>query len=1017
MDKNKQSSLRTYISRSYIALLIVFITMSISIAMFLVALLAFSGVLKVVFEIVFGALLILSFVAIFVLFIYFSEKQYHLFYDTLYKGSLKNLEALKERKLEVDQIPDTSIKEFQEINAIFGEINNQYKGKIITSTEGDVQNIPLEYEDEERNLITFKSLVNNIVNLIIATKSFRNALVEIHYDLDGGQLEENDASRILNEIKKGLKYQNLLFARNKRNNGFIVYVPVFDSVSQIEEELESLFRHVSIVKRTSEGRQIIAPRMALVIYPYSAPENMISDLNIAKRSEKPINIFLPNKENNANNSLLYENMNANQLAKISERLDLLDIDNIDGEKEIERALNDLCNYFSFSNVGYANLNKVKKQYICEYSYSPNDKHLVLVNKPISNKFIEKLLAVKDNDQSYYFSNRQHLNDSLGAFIDSHDVKSGLFYVVMKEGEAVSIIYYLNNDKDLEFDSSIKQGLINISNKIGNYIKSIEEHHLALINAKRFQEVLKLNNEMIYSINPDDYSLFFMSAALQSICPNAKLGEPCYKMLYGKEEPCKECPLKTKKHMVEILKRRKFETSVVLHNSEDKAEHLYLKPMEKNKSTSDLFSPDFLINSYYSFCSYLEDEFALEHEGEALFLSVDNVAQLVKSFGNDGYIKVIRNFFDKLKEEIDMNLNTYLYKNDNFVLLFPVSTREEVISLVESIFNISKSIKVGSKPAEINISYYDFKYPNSHKEYKNWINYSERVMTGLRRGKKTDIVYFNEDKYSRSASREAFMLNNVLEAFKKKKYFMEYQPIVGNRDRSIHGVELLLRLNDPFTNEPISIGEAISIVTRNNRLDLVSSAVEDCLEKMFEISDLPFFKSMGLDHLSINVDYATLSDQSFVDSFIALTKKHEIPKEFICFEVPESDILNHYDEFRNLNIDNEVLVCDQYRGELLRLDQLKDIGFKEVKISRDTILNIINDDVALTRAMDIWKEACSMGMQVTFVGVERRQQADLLHDDVLDSGFQGRFFYSPMSEDKFFKTLRENSIKEIADLDA
>lgn len=1016
MKKNKSTSFRKYVSRQYFILLAIFVVAMLSLCLFFFAFFMLEGTLQFVLQIVGEVLFVLSLLAILLLFVFYTEKTYRLFYDTLYKNSLKNLEAIKERQLQIDEIKDESIEEFQVVNDLFYDINNQYKGKIITSSDGDIENIPLEYLDEEHIRVSYDSLENNIVSLIVTTKSFRNALVELSYDLDKKVMEEKDQERIFNVIKKGIQYKNLLVAFNKKGNGFTLYIPVFDSVSQLEEEIAAMFRHISLTKRTNEGKQLVAPKVAIVIYPYSAPENMFSDLNIARRSDKPINIYTPYKEQQPNNTLLYENLNVNEIAKISERLDLLDIDDENGAKDIAQALTDICNYFSFTCVGYVKLNKVKKQYLCEYTYSPEDRHLVLQEKPVSAKFVEKLLEVKDADQSYYFSKRQHLNDVLVPFIDSHNIKSGLFYIVMKEGVASAVIYYLNDDKDLEYDTNIKQGLINISNKIGHFIKSLDDQRIALINERRFQEVLKLNNDIFYSVNPDNYSLFFISAALHSMVPTAEVGQKCHKALYGLDSPCKACPLKSKKHMVEILKRRKFETSVVLHNSLDKAEHLYLKPMERNKSTSDLFSPDFLINSYYSFCSYLEDEFALQHEGEFLFLSIDNVPQLIKSLGNDGYIKAIRNFFDSIKEEIDMNLTPYLYKNDNFALLIPMSNRDETISLVEQIFNISKTIQVGNKDASLNISYYDFKYPDSWTESKVWINHAEKVMTGLRRGKKTDSVYFNDDKYTRSASREAFMLNNVLQAFNKKKYYMEYQPILGNKDRSIHGVELLLRLNDPFTNTPMNIGEAISVVTKNNRIDLVSEAVRDCLDKLFDISDLPFFKSMGLEHLSINVDYVTLSDQSFVNSIATLSKRHNIPKEFLCFEVPEADIMEHYDEFRHLKFDNVVLVCDQYRGELLRLDQLKDIGFKEIKISRDVILNIINDDLALTRAMDVWKQANAMGMQVTFVGVEKRQQADLLHDDVLDSGFQGRFFYSPLSEEKFFKTLRENSIKEIADLD-
>ena len=505
MKQKPQSSLRNVISKSYIALLIVFIVMILSVATFAVAFILLEGKLQLILEITGGALLFLSLVAMFVLFIVFSEKQYKLFYNTLYKGSMENLEAIKNRKLEVNEIQDNDVKEFQEMNEIFNDINDQYKGKVITSKEGDIENIALEYFDEEKTIVSYDSLMNNIVDLIIVTKSFRNALCEIYYELDGEEINEADEQRILAKIKQGLQYKNLLIAKNKKKNGFVIYIPVFDSVAQIEEEIESMFRHTSIIKRTSEGRKIVAPKVAIVIYPYSAPENMANDLNIAKRSDKTINVFLPSKENKANNSPLFENLNANELAKISERLDLLDIDDVDGQKEINRALNDICNYFSFTSVGYAKLNKVKKQFLCEYSYSPSDNHLVLVEKPVSNKFIAKLLEVKDGDQSYYFSNRQHLNDSLASFIDSHEIKSGLFYIVMKDGEAVSVIYYLNNDKDLEYDYSVKQGLINISNKIGNYIKSIDDQHIANINAKRFQEILKLNNDILYSVNPDDYS--------------------------------------------------------------------------------------------------------------------------------------------------------------------------------------------------------------------------------------------------------------------------------------------------------------------------------------------------------------------------------------------------------------------------------------------------------------------------------------------------------------------------------
>ena len=122
MKEKQQSSLRNVISKSYLALLIVFIVMILSVATFAVAFIFLKDKLQLILEIVGGALLFLSLCAMFALFIYFSEKQYKLFYDTLYKGSMENLEAIKNRKLEVNEIQNSEVKEFQEMNEIFNDI-------------------------------------------------------------------------------------------------------------------------------------------------------------------------------------------------------------------------------------------------------------------------------------------------------------------------------------------------------------------------------------------------------------------------------------------------------------------------------------------------------------------------------------------------------------------------------------------------------------------------------------------------------------------------------------------------------------------------------------------------------------------------------------------------------------------------------------------------------------------------------------------------------------------------------
>ena len=1017
-QKKKKTSVRFHVNIGYLVCIASIVIFAICFVLFVMSLTvwqAWSDWQELEYElpIIFGSILLASFIGALFVAILFTERNYR-FYKKFYKNNIKNLQALRDKSINLS-LDDESVKEIEDANKIFSDIRKQNKGHVISTKNFSYSNLDLEYLDKDKVVVTYKSLKENLLALLTLSDSFRNGLIEIYYDTTDG-LNNIEFSKIAEIIKKSLVYKNLLISRNAEKNGVLIYVPAFDSVSQIEEELVNIQKRISIVRSTSDGRVIVAGKIAMVIHPYSAPNNMFLDLELAKHEEKVLNIYMPNKANAVNTSMLYESFNSSQLGKASERLDALDLSNPDFQKEIMRILSDLCNYFSFDNVGFVKYNRVMNEFICQYSYSPIERELISQKSTLSNKFVSDLLSCKDNDNSYYFSNRKHVNDLIAPFIDAHEIKSGMFYIAMKNGSPSFVIYFVNFSKGLAFDNSVREGLINIANKIGVYLRSYEDSFIAKINDLRFKDVLKLHNTLLYSINPDDYKLFFVSDALKAYCPEAIVGEKCYKVFYNREAPCKNCPLKGKKHMVDSIKERLFESKVVLHNSNDTAKHILLTPKTADKDTSELFSPDFLINSYYSFNRFISDEYALGNEGELIFFSVDNVSSIIENFGSDGFISLMRSAFDALNAQLGVDHSLFVVSNELFALSLPRVERSKAVIIIEKMHSFIKSLIYANKMVKMEASYYVFKYPISDTNEKEYIKHVKEVINGFKTSKKTDFMYFDEDGYIRNASREIFMFENVLEAFNKKKYYLQYQPVVGNKDRLIHAAEVLLRVKDPFTDELMNIGEVISILEKHSRLELISQALNNCIGDLFAKSDVPFFTSLGIQYLSLNFDYLTLADAEFSANFRKFIKDNNIPKDFLHFEIPEKDIGEHLEGFKSLKWDSIMLVCDQYTGKYVSLKRLKELGFMRAKISREVTLNVANDDAILEKALNIWKKAQSLNIPVTFVGIEKRQQTDLLHDDYLDSGFQGRFFFPPLDEEHFYQVLRENSIKEIADLE-
>ena len=229
----KQSSLRKYVSNNYLVLFIIFALLLVAAAGLVLSFILWDDLLYLKF--IFGGVILVLVVLILVFYIYFSERTYKLFYETLYKNTQKNLEAIKDSQVDTAEIKDSSMEEFQEVNELFSDISNQVKNRVVVTTNANYESLHLDYEDEELGIVKYESLVMSLTNLIILTKSYRNALCELFYEIEDEGLEEKDYKKILNEIKKVIKYDNLLISKNKHRNGFVLYIPVFDNVNQLEE--------------------------------------------------------------------------------------------------------------------------------------------------------------------------------------------------------------------------------------------------------------------------------------------------------------------------------------------------------------------------------------------------------------------------------------------------------------------------------------------------------------------------------------------------------------------------------------------------------------------------------------------------------------------------------------------------------------------------------------------------------------------------------------------------------------
>ena len=273
----------------------------------------------------------------------------------------------------------------------------------------------------------------------------------------------------------------------------------------------------------------------------------------------------------------------------------------------------------------------------------------------------------------------------------------------------------------------------------------------------------------------------------------------------------------------------------------------------------------------------------------------------------------------------------------------------------------------------------------------------------------DFIYFDESSYSRSANREQFLLAVIEKAFGEKTFNVNLQPMVNTKDKTIYGAELLLRITDDYRNTNFRTDELVNVAAAHDQIGIISHALLDYIASLYEQYGANLFNMLGFQRLSLNTDYSFFTDPNFYSDTHEYIKNSNLPNNFLAFEIPEGDIANHIADFKEISRQLKSLhipiVCDQYSGRFLSIAQLKDIGFNEVKISRNVILHIDSDRQRLENVKHLLNEVKEHNMRASIVGVENIDQYLLLKEIDDTALLQGFYFYRPLEKQALVDAIR------------
>ena len=933
----------------------------------------------------------------------------------LYGVTVHNLENISRNNNDFRDYPGKKYKEVTELNDHLSILRKELRGGTLVAGESDYSNITLGYLNKELRIITYNSFRRELPNIIFASQNYRNIIIEIYYELGEEILSDKEIEYLFRVLRENFyDYPNTLYVVGEDHKSIYLYLPRIDTISKINEQIETCMRNMTISKRLAEGVSSLTAHFSVVCYPFSDVDELLPDLRYAKRLGEDVFFYLPNRLNAFKDSAIMRNsMNLNEMSKIvaplmnmKYGLEFLEKNRL----EVEAVMKEVRAYFALDYAGIIAYDEVKKTYSIPFQIHADGVHQLSKDGQIGNDIIEVMNKTKDDNNSYYFRCRTHANNDLGRHLDRIGIESGFYYVVNDSKETIAVIFFFNKNKEFIIDSYIQETMVMLSNRISSWILTERRDREVESSYLEIDSILKLSDYSTYRVALEDYTLLRTSSTMRNLFPGFKLGDKCYKALYGLDEPCPDCPLRTglKKDM--RLGKDNYETSLVLSERNLTYAVMTVKNLYTHKSHRR-YNEDLIINSYHSLIENLENSYEVNGKGYVLLLRVDNMNKLVKDEGSEGYLSILRDFTNRIKKAHNGLENIYYYNNQFLALLYTEFGQTDILDECEKIFNIAtdKNNELGYK---LDLTFLPVSYPRVYPNAASLIKQADSFATRGKYAVNKNFIYFDESNYSRSANRELFLLSVIEQAFSNKTFDINLQPMVNANDKQIYGAELLLRIVDEYRNTAFRTDELVNVAAAHDKIGIISHALLDFIGSLYQQYGSNLFAALGFKRMSLNTDYSFFTDKNFRSDTKKFIDQNKLPKNFLAFEIPESDVANHVDEFRNIAKTMRdlhiVLVCDQYTGRFISLDSLSDIGFNEIKISRSVVNHIDSDNQRFNNLKQLLNLIRGFGMKASIVGVENIDQYNLIKEVDDTALLQGYHFFRPLEKQAMIEALRSTN---------
>ena len=278
-------------------------------------------------------------------------------------------------------------------------------------------------------------------------------------------------------------------------------------------------------------------------------------------------------------------------------------------------------------------------------------------------------------------------------------------------------------------------------------------------------------------------------------------------------------------------------------------------------------------------------------------------------------------------------------------------------------------------------------------------------------KESDLLYSIYDpKYLKRIQNEYFLESQCEKALQNNDFFVVYQPKINLKTEKVIGAEALVRWRHPERgvippNDFIPLFERTGFVTR---VDFF------VYEEVLKFLDARIKAGLPVVQISVNMSRNHNKPERFIDDFLNVFKKYNVPAKYIQVEIlersfTENRILAQITELLHKN--GFTVAMDDFGTGESSLSMLTQVPIDVLKFDRSFLLSSTNSHGEIDRKSAGFIESFvglskRLEKETVFEGVETESQRDFLRVIDCDT-VQGYFYSKPLIQKDFEVFLEEH----------